>query len=144
MADVDWHGDAAMDYVRKRAVSWLKRAAQTVSRRARFLLQIPGTAARGAPGRDKKGRFTRARILGAARSRPGEPPRKQTGRLWASVTYEVDETALEARVGTNVPYGKYLELGTKRGIAPRPWLRRALAESMDQIWSFLSNIGGKN
>lgn len=79
-----------------------------------------------------------SRIYGATRSQPGEPPRKQTGRLRASVAYEVDPEAMSARVGTNVKYGKYLELGTKRGIAPRPWLRRALAESMDTIRAMLA------
>lgn len=78
------------------------------------------------------------RIYGAVRSTAGEPPRKQTGRLRASVTYEVDAASLTARVGTNVQYGKYLELGTRRGIAPRPWLRRALAECQAQIQQILS------
>lgn len=141
MADVNWHGDAAMDHVRKRAVGWLNRAAQTISRRAKFLLQIPGTAVSLGRARGGKGRKG-SRVLGAVRSRPGEPPRKQTGRLMDSVTYEVDEQALEARVGTNVKYGKALELGTRRGLAPRPWLRRALAESRDRVMSFLGNIGG--
>lgn len=78
---------------------------------------------------------------GAFPSAPGEPPHKQTGRLRASVAYEVDEGTLTGRVGTNVDYGKYLELGTKRGIAPRPWLRRALAESYGKIQEILANIG---
>jgi len=138
MADVQWNGDAAMDYARKRAVQWLTRAAVEVSRRAKELLSIPGTAMATGLGRRKK----RSRIYGAVRSAPGEPPRKQTGRLRASVTYEVDEAAIEAQVGTNVEYGKYLELGTKRGLAPRPWLRRALDESRDKVMSFLGNIGG--
>lgn len=81
------------------------------------------------------------RIYGAVRSAPGEPPRKQTGRLRASVTYEVDPQALAARVGTNVKYGKYLELGTKRGIAPRPWLRRALAETQARVNQLLEGMG---
>ena len=134
---VEWHGDAAMGRVRRRAVQALTRAAISVSRRAKELLSIPGTA----QGREKgTGRYKR--IYGAVVSAPGEPPRKQTGRLRASVTYEVDEAALEARVGTNVEYGKYLELGTKRGLAPRPWLRRALAEMQSRINELLSGIGG--
>lgn len=73
-------------------------------------------------------------IYGAVRSQPGEPPRKQQGRLLGSVAFEVD--GLEARVGTNLPYGKWLELGTKH-IAPRPWLRRALLEMRSQIQAVL-------
>lgn len=75
-------------------------------------------------------------------SKPGEPPRKQTGHLRRSVTYEVDRENLTARVGTNVTYGKYLELGTKRGLAPRPWLRPALARVAARVNELLSQIGG--
>jgi phage gpG-like protein len=89
--------------------------------------------------RAKKGLKGR-RVYGAFPSAPGEPPRKQTGRLRASVTYEVDETELTGRVGTNVRYGRYLELGTEHGLLPRPWLRRALAESKAEIDSLLSRL----
>ena len=84
----------------------------------------------------KKGK----RKEGAFRSKPGEPPRKQTGRLRASVTHEVDPTTGAGRVGTNLPYGKALELGTKRGLLPRPWLRRALAEMAARVEQLLAMI----
>lgn len=138
MSDVRWHGDEAIEHCRRRAVQFLTRAAIEVTRRAKELLSVAGTAQRA---RATKGHRKGSRIYGAVRSRPGEPPRKQTGRLRASVTYEVDEASLSARVGTNVEYGKHLELGTKRGIAPRPWLRRALAECRGKIDSLLSSIG---
>ncbi len=137
---IEWHGDEAMGHVRTRAVGFLRRAAIAVEKRADQLLSLPGTVQSiGGKGNKHK---KRAVIHGAVRSKPGEPPRKQRGRLRASVTYEVDPNTLEARVGTNVLYGKYLELGTKRGIAPRPWLRRALAECHSKIAGFLSQLGG--
>lgn len=139
MADVEWHGDEAIDHVRRRAVSWLTRAAITVERRAKELLSVAGTAVRS---RGTRGGRKGSRIYGAVRSKPGEPPRKQTGRLRASVTREIDEGDLTARVGTNVRYGKALELGSRKGLAPRPWLRRALAECQDKIMGFLSQVGG--
>ena len=37
-----------------------------------------------------------------------------------------------ARIGTNLKYGLYLELGTRR-MAARPYLRRALDETRDEI-----------
>lgn len=77
-------------------------------------------------------RRSRGRVYGAFPSRPGEPPRKQTGHLRRSIAYEVDRTNLVARIGTNLAYGRYLELGTRR-MAPRPWLRRAQAETMNTI-----------
>jgi HK97 gp10 family phage protein len=137
MADLEWHGKEAMDHVRQRAFQFLTRAAITVSRRAKELLSVPGTAYSSGHGGGRKGK----RVYGAVRSEPGEPPRKQTGRLRASVTYEVDESSLSARVGTNVTYGKYLELGTKKGIKPRPWLRRALAEMQGKVDELLASIG---
>ena len=75
------------------------------------------------------------RIYGATRSKPGEPPRKQLGHLRRSVTYEVDDNQV-GRVGTNLKYGRWLELGT-RLMKARPWLRRALKECQDQILSIL-------
>lgn len=60
-------------------------------------------------------------------SKPGEPPRKRTGALRASIRNEkVSPDGLLWRVGTNLKYGFYLEFGTKRGLEPRPWLRPAL------------------
>ena len=113
----NWNGDGAIDYVRGRAAGFITRAAIEVKRRAQELLSIPGTANRiKNSGKHKKGEH----ITAAVRSKPGEPPRKQTGQLRASVTYEYDEKTMTARVGTPLKYGGYLELGTKRGIAPRP------------------------
>jgi len=59
-------------------------------------------------------------------SAPGEPPHVDTGRLRSSISFEFESSTsqFEARVGTNVTYGRDLELGTER-IKPRPWLRPA-------------------
>ena len=127
---VEWHGNEAERHVQSRAVRFLHRAAIVVKNRAKELLSVAGTG-------KKQGKQAGPVV----RSLPGEPPRKQTGRLRASIAYEVDESALTARVGTNVEYGRHLELGTKRGIKPRPWLRRALAESMTRINLILAGLG---
>jgi hypothetical protein len=132
----EWNGPEAIAYVRNRTIRWITVACLAVERRAKVLLSVAGTG----QGRDAKGKFRRT--YGANPSKPGEPPRKQTGRLRASVTHEVDEQTLRGRVGTNVEYGKHLELGTKAGLLPRPWLRRAFAESMGEIKSALGRIGG--
>lgn len=128
----DWNGPEAVVYVRKRAIRWITAGCLAVERRAKILLSVAGTG----QGKGKK------RVYGSNPSKPGEPPRKQTGRLRASVTHEVDEQMLRGRVGTNLGYGKALELGTRRGLLPRPWLRRAFAESMNEIRSALGRIGG--
>lgn len=54
-------------------------------------------------------------------------PRVQTGRLRTSITHELgrDPAGLFIDVGTNVVYGRYLELGTDR-MRPYPFLVPAL------------------
>lgn len=137
-----WNGDEAEKMIHEKAVGFVTMACIKVQDRAKVLLSIPGTVQKSGaagPGSRPKG----ARITGAVRSEPGEPPRKQTGRLRGSVTYEVDDKSVVGRVGTNVKYGKALELGTKKGILPRPWLRRALAEMQAQVSQLLQQIGAK-
>lgn len=73
-------------------------------------------------------------------SMPGEPPHRRTGRLRASVAWDVGITDhLYAKVGTNIRYGKYLELGTSR-MAARPWLRRAMIEKTPEIRRILGQV----
>lgn len=57
----------------------------------------------------------------------GMGPHVRTGRLRASITWQVDTDSLGLYVdaGTNVPYGRYLEEGTDR-MRPHPWARPAL------------------
>jgi hypothetical protein len=117
-----WFGDQALDQIHIECLEGLAEAAIVVRRRAVQLISIPGTGREGTT---------------AGHSKPGEPPRKQTGNLRNHTDYEVDSQSSEARIGTNVPYGRYLELGTKRGILPRPWLRRALVESQAEINNLL-------
>ncbi len=56
-----------------------------------------------------------------------------TGRLRSSITHELgtDARGLAARVGTNVEYAPYVELGTAR-MAPRGFLRRGLAQGLSR------------
>lgn len=132
MSRLEWNGEGAKAYTHRRAVAVLNKCAFTISGRARELLSVAGT-----------GRIKGKKVGPVTHSKPGEPPRKQTGTLRRSVQAEVDERSLTARVGTNVEYGKHLELGTKRGIKPRPWLRRALAESLPKINAWLATLSVK-
>jgi hypothetical protein len=78
-----------------------------------------------------KGLAKSARIYGARRSKPGEPPYKQTGHLRRSVAWEVTDT-LKGRVGSNLMKARWLELGTRK-MAARPWLRRAFLEKRNEV-----------
>ena len=48
MNKLEWHGNEAMDHVRRRAVQFLTRACITVVRRAKELLSVAGTGTVGA------------------------------------------------------------------------------------------------
>jgi len=104
---ITWHTKEAEEFVRARGRDVVVAIARAVVARAKELLSVQGSP--------------------TDRSLPGEPPRKQTGDLQRSIGYTIDETTLKSQVGTPLPYGKYLELGTRRGLAARPWLRPAFA-----------------
>ncbi len=65
-------------------------------------------------------------------SRPGEPPRLDSGRLRDSIFARVSADGLSAEVGTDLDYGAQLEFGTQR-MAARPWLHPAFEASKDRI-----------
>ncbi len=111
----------------------ITRSAIVVSREAKKLISTPGTGKRAKSGRGKRKGSTRYGLL---RSKPGAPPLKQTGRLRSSVAHEVVSDDM-ARVGTNVDYGKFLELGTRK-MAARPWLVRSLDAMRPAIAAILT------
>ena len=61
-----------------------------------------------------------------------DPPKKVTGTLRTGIRKEFDKARISGRVGTNVPYGPWLELGT-RNMEPRPWLRPTLTENAAEL-----------
>lgn len=86
-------------------------------------------------GRLKK--LLRSTRGGHGGSPPGEYPGMRTGQLRRNVQQETDRKGLVARVGTNVVYGKWLELGTRK-MAARPWLSRGMIESRPEVERILS------
>lgn len=65
-------------------------------------------------------------------SAPGESPARQTGNLIATMDIQVDAPNLNAAAVARASYASALEFGTER-IAPRPFLRAALAKMRPQI-----------
>jgi hypothetical protein len=73
-------------------------------------------------------------------SLPGEPPKKVTGRLFRSIAFVIrrEGKQLVSRIGTDVPYGRRLELGyagtdssgRTYHQASRPFLRPGLQRSL--------------
>jgi hypothetical protein len=123
-----------------------------VANRAKKLLSVPGTGQRWRKTAKHRKKST---VYGFAPSAPGDPPRKQTGFLRKGVATEVQDTAQGpvGRAGTNVKYGRPLELGAEETrnkvfgkptrpfrwhLAARPWLRRALTEMTPFIRAVMS------
>ena len=87
-----------------------------------------------------------------------EHPQVQSGNLLGSITHEVGDG--EVVIGTNVKYGKYLELGfiqkpglyipelkrfTKGGqVGPYPWLFPAVELKKSEIIDILKSSGAKD
>lgn len=70
------------------------------------------------------------RAIEGANNPEGRGPRVDTGRLRSSIAWEMgkDGAGLYADIGTNVPYGYFLETGLRNG-ATYPFLRPALSEA---------------
>lgn len=66
------------------------------------------------------------------RSRPGEAPRYQTGRLWASIHRDVDRLNLVGRVIAGAPYASYLIAKN------RPFFDLAYRRARDRIREILA------
>lgn len=68
------------------------------------------------------------RAVEGATNAAGRGPRVDTGRLRSSITWRLgtDTVGLYAEIGTNVPYGYWLETGLRNGVT-YPFLRPALS-----------------
>lgn len=72
------------------------------------------------------------------RSGPGKPPHIECGQLRNSITTEVKKKRgqIIGRVGTNIKYAKFLELGT-RLMGKRPFLRPTLQKVQKRVGKIL-------
>lgn len=127
MAIMKWHGRKILSKFQSNARRNVRDAAILVEGTAKGLMRKGGRTESGVIEEGKK-----PGKVGSFTSRPGEPPRVQTGTLRRSITHEVHPILPIAWVGTNVVYSKFLELGTGR-IAPRPFMRPALHGSQAGI-----------
>ena len=65
-----------------------------------------------------------------------------TGRLRASVAYEVDSPNKRVHIGTNVEYGTYIYEGTSR-MAGRPFLTNAIVNKRSEYQDVATKILGE-
>jgi len=124
-----WHGEAVQRAIMLRSRKRLNRAAITLVNYLKRKVSIAN-----APRKKTKRGYT-----GKGPSSPGEYPHKLSGHLRRNITHDMEQfgDTVQARVGTNVLYGKYLETGTRKGMKPRPWLMRGLMEIKTKLNSIL-------
>lgn len=117
-----WNGDKVLLDVKIKTGKNLTRACLFLEREIKTSMKAKGTG---------------IKWLGQSfiSSAPGETPATQTGTLIRSVTSETEK--LVGRVGTNLKYGLYLEIGTKN-IAPRPFLRSTFEKNKSKIAEIIS------
>jgi hypothetical protein len=134
-----WYGNEAMIYLRTQAGDRLDRATDAMVNHARREMSIPNTRMVQS-SKTKSGLIAVPNTKGAEPSKPGEYPRKGWGHLRIHVVKEMSADRMRARIGTNVIYGKWLELGT-RFMKRRPWLSRTLSETYDRVRRIM--MGGR-
>lgn len=86
----------------------------------------PGITYRRGP-KNKKGAKTHTA------SKPGYAPNVDIGTLRASIHLEKQSGPYEYHISDGVIYGKYLEFGTARGMAARPFMRPVFDKWQKQI-----------
>jgi len=151
---VKWYGDKLVSKMEKLQVQALKACGALLEREIKLSFK-PGTGNEYIRG----GKIHRASV-------PGQPPAVDTGRLRASITFNwsgsgrgrapIQNPSKETKsndgvgepvagrhevvvvVGTNVKYGRYLELGTTK-IKPRPYLRPALENNRARLERIIYN-----
>lgn len=120
---VVWHGDEFKRELQRGLVRNLSAASIYLSNVIKADISQPGTLRYNPLTKKGKRSKSQKTLYNFTHSRPGNPPYKQTGNLRRSITWEI--VNMRGRVGTNVWYGRWLELGTGR-MAPRPYLRSNL------------------
>lgn len=122
MAQFEWYDDEVFDRVAASAEARMERACIVVRDNVKVLIN-------------------RGNSAGTNPSKPGEPPKKVTGRFFRSVNYRVAKDAngdVVGLVGSDVPYQPRLELGyagtdslgRKYHTAPRPSFRPGYLRSV--------------
>ncbi len=135
---VIWYGKETEAMYRRASVRALRKGGDLAKR---LIQNAISKSARG-PGRGARSfsAKTKRKPMAIIRSKPGEPPRADTGGLRRSIFASVDKTRVEAKVGTTLKYGAYLEKGTRGGRTITPKRKKVLVFPFKGKWVFASKV----
>lgn len=118
----EWNAAEIEARIRHGAMQGVVEGLSIVEQRAIFLITNP----------PKTGRVYRRRGVVHQASAPGEAPASDTGTLVNARRIELNEADVSGKLIFSSKHALPLERGTLR-IAPRPFGRRSLMESADQV-----------
>lgn len=93
--------------IKRRLKRGLTAGAITLSGMVKQVISVPAPRARTGTG-----------YRATTRATPGAAPRKLSGRLRTSVSWDFNAQTMTARVGSNVLYARVHELGNHKFLAP--------------------------
>jgi HK97 gp10 family phage protein len=132
MADVKWNGEKLYQRIVDTTILRMERLGNQMVKDIQSSMK-PGT-----------GRLYKSRTgVGMHRaSKPYYPPAPDTKELKNSIDHRVwfESSEVILRVGTDVEYSKYLEIGTSR-MLPRPFLRPCLERFRPKIVAIIGKTG---
>lgn len=98
--------------------SWMAGVRKAVKPAAVKGLELAGAATAAGIRR-------RISVQGPPRSRPGEPPHKDSGELYGSIWWKVDRSNLVLYLISDIAYAEYLEVGTP-AMDARPFMSQGV------------------
>lgn len=119
---IEWYGPEIEAKLRRGAMQGVVEGLSIVEQRAIFLITNP----------PKTGRVYVRRGVAHQASAPGEAPASDTGTLVNTRRTELNEQQLSGKLIFSAGHALPLERGTRK-MAPRPFGRRSLMETKDQI-----------
>ena len=114
MAEVIWHQKKVEGLTKAQVIRGIAKATLAIEREAKISISKSAGRSTG----------PRGGTVWLTPSKPGDPPHIRTGLLKSSIGHDFQEGGLVGRVGTDLKYGKFLELGTVN-MEARPYLRPA-------------------
>lgn len=119
---IDWYGEAILARARQGAMQGVVAGIAIVEARAVDLIM----------NGPKTGRIYTRRGVRHQASAPGEAPASDTGTLVNMRRIDLLTAELAARLVFSSQHAPHLEFGTRR-MEPRPFARRALAETREEV-----------